>query len=814
MKHVSFTFFVILLCCSRAACADAAVIHVDAGHVVNHVTPWMTGSCIEDVNHEIYGGLYDQKIFGESFEEPPPGGTFAGWTAYGGEWSADGLGVTVRADSGAKLARDEAAFADGAVEADVRLSDAKGENAGLLVRVGAPGVGADNFDGYEVSLSVRDQRLILGKHRHDFHLLKSVPAAISPGQWHHLRVTMQGPRLSVFLDGSPDPILDYTDTDNPLPAGRIALRTWNADASFRNVREQPGPVMTDDPLRSASSDAVSGQWDAVKTGTAVADFLCDTRRPFNGAVCQKIMHGTGAGIVGVANRGLNRWGIAVRKGQTFQGRLYLRGEHLRGPVSVALQNADGSITYAAQRLTGIGPDWAKYPFTLTAAATDPKARFAVWIDKPGTMWVDQVTLMGTGTEQFHGLPVRADIAQAIVAEGVSFLRYGGTMVNAPGYRWKKMIGDRDRRPPYQGHWYPYSTNGFGIFDFLDFCEAAHIEAAFAINAEETPQDAADLADYLTGPVTTTWGRRRAADGHPRPYHVRYIEVGNEENIPGTDPAGFLHYAERFRVLAQAIHGRDPHLALVCAAWWTPESPEMKTVFDAVNGQATAWDLHVWSDGLDAGMSTDHQLSQMASLFRQWDPQTTLKCVIFEENGGRHDQQRALGHALTLNASRRHGDFVLADCPANCLQPWQQNDNGWDQGQVFFTPDHVWAMPPYFSQQMAAENFEPLRVLSDVSGSAYLDVMATRSEDGKTLVLSVVNTSSTALTASISLAGFVSIRPTAHVWTLAAGLSAVNPPDGPETVRPQESAWKTPHPAFVYTFPAHSYTVLRCLQKGR
>lgn len=79
------------------------------------------------------------------------------------------------------------------------------------------------------------------------------------------------------------------------------------------------------------------------------------------------------------------------------------------------------------------------------------------------------------------------------------------MINIPGYRFKKMIGDRDKRPPYHGHWYRWSTNGFGIEDFLQFCEKAGFTAAFAVNIEETPQDMADMIEYLNGPVTSEWG---------------------------------------------------------------------------------------------------------------------------------------------------------------------------------------------------------------------------------------------------------------------------------------------------------------------
>ena len=116
----------------------------------------------------------------------------------------------------------------------------------------------------------------------------------------------------------------------------------------------------------------------------------------------------------------------------------------------------------------------------------------------------------------------------MVDQKLTFLRYGGTMINAGEYRFKKMIGDPDQRPPYRGHWYRYSTNGFGIEDFLKFCEAAGFTAAFAVNIEETPEDMADMVEYLNGAVTTKWGKIRAQNGHPAPYNVKYIGIGNEE----------------------------------------------------------------------------------------------------------------------------------------------------------------------------------------------------------------------------------------------------------------------------------------------
>lgn len=794
--------------CQRVT-AQEATITVDAAKVENRVSPLLYGSCIEDVNHEIYGGLYDQRLFGESFEEPPLPPTFVGWTTLGGTWRSEKNGVAVASNAGAKLVRQMPACADGTVEADIFFSSKNGENAGLLVRVSDAGIGADRFNGYEISLSPNRQRLLLGKHRQDFRSLQEVAAPVAVNQWNHLRIEMQGARLRIYVNKSSAPLIDFTDMDRPLLSGTIGVRTWNTDAAFQNVSIETGQKSVALPFRAIPSLAVSGQWDAVRGGTAPATFLHDTVNPYNGGRAQMLYRGAGTGTVGIANHGLNRWGIATKKGQALGGRVYLRGRDLQGPVTVALQSADGTRTYARQTIASVGADWARYSLSLTPNTDDPTARFAIWIDKPGTLWADQVTLSGTGKAQFQGKPLRADIATKLQEQGLTFLRYGGTMVNAPEYRWKKMIGDRDRRPPYRGHWYPYSTNAFGIEEFVAFCEGAGFEPAFAINIEETAEDAADLVEYLNGPVTSTWGRRRAQNGHPKPYGVRYIEIGNEEVLfEGDNAAQYDHYIERFQALYEAMHARDPKIQFINAAWWRPESPNMARVFQALNGKAAYWDLHPWADDPRSGKAVDESLTQMRTLFRQWDPNTTMKAVIFEENGNLHNQQRALGHATVLNAVRRHGDFVLTSCPANALQPWLQNDNGWDQGQIFFTPSQVWGMPPFFAQQMAACNHQPLRIASSVVGD--LDVTATRSEDGKTLVLHVVNVGANGFTATLKVDGFTPTEANASVEQLAAPLSATNTPKTPNQIQPQRSLWEHRLASGLaqYTFPLHSFTILR------
>jgi alpha-L-arabinofuranosidase len=801
------SWFALLTAMALAAAPDAT-IQVDAGKVVNRTTRLMYGSCIEDVNHEIYGGLYAQQIFGESFEEPP---RFAppGWTDYGGRWSTKDGVCSVKADAGAKLLRTEPTFADGAVECDVQITGGHGDNAGLLVRVQQPHVGANAFLGYEISLSAKNGSVLLGRHRNDWKLLKEVPAAIKSGRWHHLRVECSGKDLAIFLDGDKTPLLKYTDAAAPILSGQVGLRTWNADASFRRfVVEAAGKHNADDFASSGpmTEGEVSGMWDGVRTGSAVAHYTWDDNIPFNSAHSQKIELLRGDGTAGVANRGLNRWGLSVLSGRHYAGRLYLRQSGYAGKVTVALQSADGGRTYARQELGPIAKEWARYDLSLTASADDANAHFAVWIDKPGAVWVDQVYLSATGDALFRGLPIRADIGKMLVAEGLGVLRYGGSMVNAPEYRWKTMIGDRDRRPEYKGWWYPCSTNGFGIEDFVQFCQAAGFESVFAINMEETPEDAADLVEYLNGPATSTWGRKRAANGHPEPYGVRYIEIGNEEK---TD----AHYIERFKLLADAMHARDPKLQLIIAAWWEPDNPVSKRIVAELDGKAVLWDVHVGGDDLREGANVDRLFTRMRKLVHEWAPGTTLKACVLEENGGRHDLRRALGHAHILNATQRHGDFVLLDCPANCLQAWKQNDNDWDQGQLFYTNRQVWGMPPYYAQQMAAENHQPCRVASTVKApNDDLDVTVLRSEDENMLIIKVVNVGDKAHRTAVQIEHFGPVVSPAEVWSLGGKLDDVNSPEEPERVKTVRSTFEGAAEKFVYEFPAYSYTILKLARR--
>lgn len=794
-----------LMAVSTQSCAQMAeaVISVDAAKVEQEITPYLYGACIEDVNHEIYGGLYDQKIFGESFEEPAPAPKFEDFSVYEGNWSVLNNEVQAVSHPGAKLVYNRKEIAGGSIETELKFNGG-GENAGLLLRVSQPGNGADNFYGYEISLASNGEKIVIGKHKKNFEHVKDIPVKCNPVIWNHLKAVMANQRIEIFLNG--ESVCVFDDNDPDLKTGYPALRVWNSNAVFRNMQLTSDNKSQALSFKTIPVQQISSQWDACETGDVKAHYTLDTKGAYNGKHSQIIELVSGRGTAGIVNSGLNRWGIAVRKGQKLQGRFYLKSNNYKGIVTVALQSEDGKTAYARQQISGLSGQWEKYSFDLTSDFDDKKARFAVYIDQPGKIWIDQVTLMTTGKDQFKGLPYRNDIAQAMVNQKLTFLRYGGTMINVPEYRFKKMIGDPDKRPPYIGHWYHYSTNGFGIEDFLKFSEAAGFMTAFAVNIEESPEDMADMVEYLNGSITSKWGKLRAQNGHPEPYKVQYIGIGNEEVLFNGDKAEeYDHYIERFNLLYDAIKSKDPSVKLVCTAWWRPDSPSVEKVFKALDGKADYWDYHPWADALTTGRTVETELKQMKELFLKWNPNTTMKCAIFEENGNTHNIERTLGHVTLQNAVRRMGDFVLTSCAANALQPYLQNDNGWDQGQVFFTPSQVWGMPPYYAQQMASKNHLPLLVNSEVTDkSGKLDVTATRSENGKLVVLHIANIGAESITTKLDVKGLNHIN-TVKSITLSGELKDRNTPEEPEKIIPVEKKMKNAA-SQVYEILPYSYTI--------
>jgi hypothetical protein len=821
-----------LLCgllAGAAGAAEEAEIRVELSGPALPVTRTMTGACIEDVNHEIYGGLDSQLLFGESFQEPAPPPPLKDVEVFGGQWQpGDGIVRARNGGPGPRLISTAAAAATGRVGVDIRFPAGGGGNGALLINVGAlQTVGADAFDGYEIALRP-GVGLSIGRHHHDYHALGEVPCPVAVASWIRLEVRFGEHGFEVMVDGRS--LFSYADKE-PLKPGTVGLRIWDRDAEFRGWwRETPAgrqelPIAAEDAATAWRQTGVSGMWRGLSEGSATGSFAEVTQAPFAGKRSQRISFTAGAGGIGIENRGLHRGNLAVRAGKPYDGFVYLRCATALPRIVVAVQDAAGTRTVAQAELAagqaGAGDGgWQRYDFTLTPEEDVHEARFALILRQPGTVEVGYAFLQPGAWGRFKGLPVRKDVVEGLLAQGITVLRYGGSMVNDAGYRWKNMSGPREFRPPSHGTWYAHSSNGWAIPDFLNLCEAMGVMAIPAINVDEDPRDLADLLDYADGPADGPGGRRRAADGHPQPYHLEHLELGNEEHI---DDA----YVARFTALAET-------------AWATPRPPLLivgdfqysDAVVDpfAITGAAGAptlaghqkllalarahdreiwFDMHVGTNGIRDRKSIDALPSVIAALTRLADG-ARFKVAVFELNADNHGVGRALQNAVAIDRFMRLGGQVPVVCSANGLQVDGANDNGWDQGLLFMNAERTWTQPPYHVTRMISSRWLP-RTVPATSSHPRLEVTALTSEDGRVVQLNVVNSSvDQAVAARIALPGFAPRSPAALVTMLSGAVGDHNTADQPELIRPVESAWThglAQGPA-TYAFPPLSFTIIR------
>jgi hypothetical protein len=572
------------------------------------------------------------------------------------------------------------------------------------------------------------------------------------------------------------------------------------------------------PEHTSSDGGVSGAWRTFRRKTADGKFSLETQTPFVRNQSQQITFASGTGEIGIENEGLNRRGMYFVKDRKYEGYIFARSESPT-EVFVSLESRDGQSVYAQKRLKVSSREWQRLDLTLKPSRADTTGRFAISLNRPGSVTLGYAFLQAGPWGRFKGLPVRKDVAQGLLDQGITVLRLGGSMVNAAEYRWKNMIGPRAHRPPYSGWWHPHSSNGWGIFEFLSFCEASGFAAVPAVNADETPQDMADFIEYANGPADTAWGRKRAEDGHPKPYHLKYLEIGNEEKVNE-------NYWRKFKPVAEAIWGRDPSIILVVGDFAYGKPIQDPFNFSGAAGGvsnlaaqqkilrlAKQHDREVW---FDVHIGTEGPRPDFGGTFSYIDALDKIsegskhRVVIFEFNAGNHSQRRALANAAAINAVERDGRLPIATS-ANCLQPDGQNDNNWDQGLLFLNNSRVWLQPPGYVTQMISGNYEPLAVKSEVTSPGdILDLSAKRSEDGKTLVLQVVNFSDQKAASVLIFEGFAPEEPFAQVQTLAGPLDARNTAENPELIEPSSIEWRhgLQDGRASYTFPADSFTVIR------
>jgi alpha-L-arabinofuranosidase len=444
-------------------------------------------------------------------------------------------------------------------------------------------------------------------------------------------------------------------------------------------------------------DGSPAHWSPIIDDQANIDIAVATAHPaslYNQRALKVTIANPGKAGFRIANEGY--WGIALDKGAQCDLSLLARAaDGFTGGLGVSLVN-DYDVVYAQQQTPSLTGEWKHYKFSLKSTATDPRARLVISTTNRGTFWLDMVSLFPRKTWKGRPNGLRPDLAEMLAALRPSFVRFpggcwveGNTMSDA--YRWKQTIGDPAERRTQYNLWQYHATHGLGYHEYLQMCEDLRAEPLFVINCgmshkenvpldrmQEFVQDALDAIEYANGPVTSTWGARRAKNGHPKPFHLQYMEIGNEDGGPA--------YHERYALFYDAIRARFPQMHLIADEWrGTPTNRPIEIV-----------DEHYYS--------TPEFFIANAGKYDTYD-RAGRKVYVGEyavtQGCGQGNLRAAVGEAAFMTGLERNSDVVVMASYAPLFA--NVHYKKWNPDLICFDSSRAYGIPSYYVQQMFSAN---------------------------------------------------------------------------------------------------------------
>jgi len=551
-----------------------------------------------------------------------------------------------------------------------------------------------------------------------------------------------------------------------------------------------------------------------------APLALDTAQPYNDALPKSLRVECVTQGVGVANDGY--WGFPITPNTTYTLTLIARGTV--GGLTLTLQSRDGKTIYAQTSLSGLTEGWQKRTATLKTGKVAPTtdAVFAITAEKPGTLWLSLVSLFPpTWKNQPNGF--RKDLMQLLVDLKPAFLRFpGGNYLEgntiAERFDWKKTLGPIETRPGHPCPWGYRSTDGMGLLEFLLWCEAMGAEPVLGVYAgyslrgdyikpgpdlEPFIQDALDEIEYVSGPVTSKWGAQRAKDGHPKPFKLQYVEIGNEDFF---DRSG--SYDGRFAQFYDALKKRYPSLKVISTVG--NEQPASKRV---KSRKPDVLDEHYYRKAADF-------IRDSPTHFDRYDRSGP---EIFVGEWAAHEEvapwtapsrnlpatpsmKAALGDAAFMTAMERHADFVTMQCYAPLLVNINPGGRQWRPDLIGYDALSAYGSPSYYALKLFSTKVGDELLNITLAGAPLLASVTRQSKTG-TLYLKYVNPGDAPQMVTLQLMGVKAVKPEAMVTTLAAPPDETNSREAPTKVTPKLSKLGQVQPEFVYTFPPYSITLM-------
>jgi alpha-N-arabinofuranosidase len=541
----------------------------------------------------------------------------------------------------------------------------------------------------------------------------------------------------------------------------------------------------------------------------------------------------------IARHGVYQARVPIRQGVEYRGYVWMKTRAFAGEVRASLEaDAAGGAVYAEARVADLAAtdqvdEWKQFAFTLKPTASDPLARVALLFSgsASGTVWIDQLSLMPADAAPGG---VRADVFERVKALAPAFIRWPGGNV-AQDYHWQWGIGPRDRRPMWINLAWKreLEPSDFGTDEFIAFARAVGAEPTITVNVEgggATVEEAAAWVEYCNGPASSRYGAIRARDGHPEPYRVKYWEIGNEiwgDWVRGHSDA--TTYARNLARYVAAMRAVDPSIEIIAVGdndmTWNRivlrEREHERERFDYLaihhyyGRKQMGDDLHnLMARPLHYAREYDEIAEIMRSVALEHHPMLAInEWGLDLPESQQYSILAALYAARLMNVFERRSDLVGMTAVSDLV-------NGWPGGIIQASRHGTFVTPIYLVNKLYATHLGAERLTTRVDGPTFstsgegrdiptLDAVASRSADGRSLFIKVVNTDlERPATVTIAIRG-AQIAPHATVDRVTAdSLEATNGFATPDAIKTTHEDISISSPLeFRLELPRHSIAVI-------
>ncbi|KAF5475675.1 hypothetical protein F2P56_007455 [Juglans regia] len=405
-----------------------------------------------------------------------------------------------------------------------------------------------------------------------------------------------------------------------------------------------------------------------------------------------------AGGVGIYNPGF--WGMNIEKGKKYKVVLYVRSLGAIN-VSMSLTGPNGLETLATHDIIASScevSNWTKMEVLLEANATNPNSRLQLTTTRKGVIWFDQVSAMPMDTYKGHGF--RSELAEMLADLKPKFIRFpGGSFVEGDwlrnAFRWKATIGPWEERPGHFGDiWMYWTDDGLGYFEFLQLSEdlgalpvwvfnngISHNDQVSTSSVMPFVQEALDSIEFARGYPNSTWGSMRAAMGHPEPFDLRHVALGNED-------CGKKNYRGNYLKFYNAIKKAYPDVKIIT---------NCDRFSQKLDHPADLYDYHVYKSAKDM-FSMAHRFDLIS---RKGPKAFVSEYAVNGVNAGKGNLLAALAEAAFLIGIEQNSDVVSMASYAPLFV--NDNDRRWSPDAVVFNSSQLYGTPSYWAQHFFRES---------------------------------------------------------------------------------------------------------------